>query len=340
MFGISFFVCLVFLGPFFIVNLFLAVLKIKFADSAKKDDNAQKKAEMHKDQTEEEMIENKRRRYSGKEEGHHTSIFAEEGDSDGESIDPHAVKETLRLPPAGAELETSSASGDRGGPVSEAAAVHDAVSSSKDADGGAAANDSQRSVGSSFDVGASVKKLFTTSRSTKVRAKASVWARHQRNPHCITSHHLTLALTLALALTPNQVRDEQTFEQILARRPRIARDIYWFVQHENFNTFFLLAIGFNTACLSLDRFDMSDSLEGFLETSNLVLTLLFLFELVLKMVGLTPRYYFKDSFNCFDFVIVMISLVRSCSQPPALTISPNPNPSCAHAHNAIAPTTR
>jgi hypothetical protein len=264
MFGISFFVCLVFLGPFFIVNLFLAVLKIKFADSSKKDNSAKKEEE-----TEEQMLENKRRRYSGKNQ-HSSTLFAEEKEEEEEDseIDPHAVKETVRLPPAAGELEAASA---RAGPVSEA------VSSLKDAHGVVAANDSHESV-RSIDLGASVKRLFTTSSSTKVK-------------------------------------DEKTFEQILAGRPRIARDIYWFVQHEKFNTFFLLAIGFNTACLSLDRFDMSDSLEAFLETSNLVLTLLFLFELVLKMVGLTPRYYFKDSFNCFDFVIVMISLVRSPLRP-------------------------
>lgn len=31
---------------------------------------------------------------------------------------------------------------------------------------------------------------------------------------------------------------------------------------------------------------------------------------VLKLVGLTLRFYFKDWFNCFDFVIVAISIVE------------------------------
>jgi hypothetical protein len=204
-FGISFFVCLVFLGPFFIVNLFLAVLKIKFADS--------------------------------KNNGKDDSKKAIEGMEGAKRLDP-----TL-------------------GPQLHPAAAKEAMLASDPAEEDAKARSEQRSLRSMFS-----------------RTKS--------------------------------VKEQETFEELLAKRPRWARATHWFVAHPNFNTFFLLAIGFNTACLSLERFDMSDSLSNFLEMSNLVLTLLFLLELVLKMVGLTPRHYFRDSFNCFDFVIVMISLVR------------------------------
>jgi hypothetical protein len=42
-----------------------------------------------------------------------------------------------------------------------------------------------------------------------------------------------------------------------------------------------------------------------LETAELVFNILFTIELVLKMMAMGPRLYFKDSFNHLDFVIVL-----------------------------------
>jgi len=36
---------------------------------------------------------------------------------------------------------------------------------------------------------------------------------------------------------------------------------------------------------------------------------LFLTEMILKLIALHPKNYFKDSFNCFDCFVVMISVV-------------------------------
>mmetsp|Transcript_57655 Transcript_57655/g.158821 ORF Transcript_57655/g.158821 Transcript_57655/m.158821 type:complete len:1739 (-) Transcript_57655:67-5283(-) len=72
----------------------------------------------------------------------------------------------------------------------------------------------------------------------------------------------------------------------------------------------------NTVILSMDHHDMDTDLETNLEVCNFVLTLCFAIEMVLKLVALGPRGYAEDSFNIFDGVIVLISLVELIALPP------------------------
>ena len=51
------------------------------------------------------------------------------------------------------------------------------------------------------------------------------------------------------------------------------------------------------------------ALTTFLEVTNYIFTVIFTGEMIIKMVGLSPRGYWKDSFNKFDFTIVMFSLL-------------------------------
>jgi len=48
------------------------------------------------------------------------------------------------------------------------------------------------------------------------------------------------------------------------------------------------------------------------EIINYVVTIYFALEMVIKIVGLKPRGYIADSFNIFDGVVVMISLIELC----------------------------
>ena len=42
---------------------------------------------------------------------------------------------------------------------------------------------------------------------------------------------------------------------------------------------------------------------------NYTFALVFIFELILKLIGLGPRGYFKDSWNTFDFIITILTVI-------------------------------
>ena len=65
----------------------------------------------------------------------------------------------------------------------------------------------------------------------------------------------------------------------------------------------------NTITLSLDKYPSDDEYEQNLESSNLVFTLIFAFEMVVKLFGLGLKDYLRDSFNIFDGSIVLLSLI-------------------------------
>lgn len=53
---------------------------------------------------------------------------------------------------------------------------------------------------------------------------------------------------------------------------------------------------------------MSDELKNFLDTINLVFVFIFTGEFLIKIIGYGKR-YFKDSWNIFDMIIVMLTLI-------------------------------
>jgi len=66
----------------------------------------------------------------------------------------------------------------------------------------------------------------------------------------------------------------------------------------------------NTVVLAMDKYPMEDDYKRGLEISNLVFTILFTFEMILKLIGLGPVGYVRDTFNIFDGTIVILSLVE------------------------------
>lgn len=66
----------------------------------------------------------------------------------------------------------------------------------------------------------------------------------------------------------------------------------------------------NTIVLAMDQYPMNSEMETNLNVINEILTYYFIIEMVLKMYVLGRRRYFKDDFNCFDFLIVVVSIVE------------------------------
>ena len=60
--------------------------------------------------------------------------------------------------------------------------------------------------------------------------------------------------------------------------------------------------------LALDSYPTDIKLLIFIEWANLVFFLTFLFEMIVKMLGLGFKIYFKDSANLFDFIVIVLSI--------------------------------
>jgi len=69
-----------------------------------------------------------------------------------------------------------------------------------------------------------------------------------------------------------------------------------------------LCIVVNTVTLALNTYPENESRVVVVEHINLVLTYIFLLEMLFKLVGLGVREYVRDSFNLFDASIVMVSM--------------------------------
>ncbi|XP_076097687.1 sodium channel protein para-like isoform X8 [Mytilus galloprovincialis] len=74
--------------------------------------------------------------------------------------------------------------------------------------------------------------------------------------------------------------------------------------------FITICILVNTGFMAADHYGMSQELKEFLEAGNYVFTGIFAAEAFLKIIALNPMEYLKDRWNCFDIVIVILSFVE------------------------------
>ncbi|XP_038117628.1 voltage-dependent T-type calcium channel subunit alpha-1G isoform X4 [Culex quinquefasciatus] len=82
------------------------------------------------------------------------------------------------------------------------------------------------------------------------------------------------------------------------------------VDHKYFQQGILLAILINTLSMGIEYHDQPEELTAIVETSNIVFSVIFAFEMVLKIVAEGPFGYVANGFNVFDGVIVILSVVE------------------------------
>lgn len=85
--------------------------------------------------------------------------------------------------------------------------------------------------------------------------------------------------------------------------------MYWVVTAPCFNFFIFILILFNTLVLAMDDFNQNPTKTLIINVANQVFTWGFFLEMCLKIWGLGPRNYVKDSFNQFDAFVVTISII-------------------------------
>jgi len=74
------------------------------------------------------------------------------------------------------------------------------------------------------------------------------------------------------------------------------------------NRFILFLILLNTLTIFLNGFEFSETLTSLIYTSDNIITILFIVEMVIKLTYLKPKAYFGSGWNVFDFVLIVISI--------------------------------
>ncbi|XP_064030740.1 sodium channel protein type 4 subunit alpha isoform X2 [Pogoniulus pusillus] len=71
-----------------------------------------------------------------------------------------------------------------------------------------------------------------------------------------------------------------------------------------------ICIVLNTVFMAMEHYPMTEEFENVLTVGNLVFTGIFTAEMVLKLIALDPYEYFQQGWNVFDSIIVTLSLVE------------------------------
>ncbi|KAL3289573.1 hypothetical protein HHI36_022987 [Cryptolaemus montrouzieri] len=74
--------------------------------------------------------------------------------------------------------------------------------------------------------------------------------------------------------------------------------------------FITLCIVVNTLFMALDHHDMDKDLDKALKSGNYFFTATFMIEATMKLIAMSPKYYFQEGWNIFDFIIVALSLLE------------------------------
>lgn len=118
-------------------------------------------------------------------------------------------------------------------------------------------------------------------------------------------------------LTAQQAAWVETQRRALRIKPRRApvvadselrQQLSSLIHSTRFELGVIALIGANTMVLSLEHLNMSPRFGLVLQTFDRTFTVLFAVEATLKIAALTPKVYFKDHWNIFDFVIVVAAI--------------------------------
>ncbi|XP_066934051.1 voltage-dependent T-type calcium channel subunit alpha-1H-like isoform X1 [Clytia hemisphaerica] len=66
----------------------------------------------------------------------------------------------------------------------------------------------------------------------------------------------------------------------------------------------------NTICMAVEHYNEPERMTKILEILNLIFIWIFTIEMIVKMFGIGLRAYFQMGFNCFDCIVVMLSMME------------------------------
>ncbi|XP_013922794.1 PREDICTED: voltage-dependent L-type calcium channel subunit alpha-1S, partial [Thamnophis sirtalis] len=85
--------------------------------------------------------------------------------------------------------------------------------------------------------------------------------------------------------------------------------IWYLVTSSYFEYLMFFLITLNTICLGMQHYKQSEMMNQLSDVLNVVFTLLFTIEMILKLIAFKAKGYFGDPWNVFDFLIVVGSII-------------------------------
>ncbi|KAK9404409.1 voltage-dependent L-type calcium channel subunit alpha-1S [Crotalus adamanteus] len=85
--------------------------------------------------------------------------------------------------------------------------------------------------------------------------------------------------------------------------------IWYVVTSSYFEYLMFFLITLNTICLGMQHYKQSEMMNQLSDVLNVVFTLLFTVEMILKLIAFKAKGYFGDPWNVFDFLIVVGSII-------------------------------
>ncbi|KAJ6659460.1 hypothetical protein lerEdw1_018694 [Lerista edwardsae] len=99
--------------------------------------------------------------------------------------------------------------------------------------------------------------------------------------------------------------------------------IWYLVTSSYFEYLMFFLITLNTICLGMQHYNQSETMNQVSDVLNVVFTILFTVEMILKLIAFKAKGYFGDPWNVFDFLIVIgsiIDVILSQIDPPSTNI--------------------
>ncbi|XP_077190370.1 voltage-dependent L-type calcium channel subunit alpha-1S isoform X1 [Paroedura picta] len=85
--------------------------------------------------------------------------------------------------------------------------------------------------------------------------------------------------------------------------------IWYLVTSSYFEYLMFFLITLNTICLGMQHYNQSETMNQVSDVLNVVFTILFTVEMILKLIAFKAKGYFGDPWNVFDFLIVIGSII-------------------------------
>jgi voltage-gated sodium channel len=114
----------------------------------------------------------------------------------------------------------------------------------------------------------------------------------------------------ALLLSNLRLVSSNLYRRLLQLLMSVSEKCYNLVESNRFQYAILVMIVFNAATIGLETFDWSDAITNTLFALDSVIMWVFIAELIIRLIGHGSK-FFRDSWNNFDFVIIIVSIAPS-----------------------------
>ena len=92
---------------------------------------------------------------------------------------------------------------------------------------------------------------------------------------------------------------------------KLTKVCFYIANSPIFNGMIMFVISLNTIILSMNKFpNWDEEIDSAFKTMNLVFSIIFTLEVVIKLIGLGTKGFASDNMNLFDATIVVISIVE------------------------------